>query len=83
MTTCGHTFQYIPFIDNLEWMLQNRDLYKEVILIAGLYARKLKAISQTLALLIIVQSDVAMHKLIDPSWENLLYRTVVIVIVFA
>ena len=52
-------------------------------LIAGLYARKLKAISQTLALLIIVQSDVAMHKLIDPSWENLLYHTVVIVIVFA
>ena len=53
------------------------------ILIAGLYAWKLKAISQTLALLIIVQRDVAMHKLTDPSWENLLYHTVVIVIVFA
>lgn len=26
------TFQYVPLIENLEWMLQNRDLYDEVIL---------------------------------------------------
>ena len=25
-----HTFQYVPLIDNLEWMLQNKDVHDEV-----------------------------------------------------
>lgn len=25
------TFQYVPLIQNLEWILQNKDLYDEVI----------------------------------------------------
>lgn len=25
-----HTFQYIPLIENIEWMLQNKDLCDEV-----------------------------------------------------
>ena len=24
------TFQYVPLIDNLEWVLQNKDIYQEV-----------------------------------------------------
>ena len=27
------TFQYVPLIDNLQWLLQNKDVYQEV----GLY----------------------------------------------
>ena len=30
LTEKFHTFQYIPLIDNLEWMLQNKDLHDEV-----------------------------------------------------
>lgn len=30
LTERSETFQYVPLIDNLEWVLQNRDVYHEV-----------------------------------------------------
>ncbi len=34
------TFQYVPLIDNLQWILQNTDVYQEVSLSTTLKARR-------------------------------------------
>lgn len=37
LTERSETFQYVPLIANLEWVLQNRDVYHEVSVVSYWY----------------------------------------------